>query len=126
MHYHGSHHQFIFRRDHLSRYGFPVIFLSGLHLATLYADYHYRESGIRGKVFVTELDTTGALEIDWGGRSSYSAAFRNLIFAHKKKGTKILIVKNVVDAPSPGHQGILSTITVVFALKKITGFAPMP
>lgn len=107
--------------DHRGRYSFPTLFLSTRrdHAATYwrYTRRHYRKAYAYEVKLIDELYIP---EIDFEGKDTYQASFRNLIKTLSMTGKKAYRIKNCVDYPHKDFAEVrLVDIIVIFDMSVI-------
>jgi hypothetical protein len=86
-----------------SRYGIRALFFTpDLDLARLYAIHHARQAkqSHKGTVYMCEINDFHLFPYDFGGKSSYSPDFRNMVFTFRDFNYKAALIKNVLDYPT--------------------------
>lgn len=108
--YHGSRNELKLENRISPRYGLAVLFFTTeIRLAQQYSH--------GGPVYKTQLKADKV--IDFKGRVSHSAPFRNLVFKMSKEGHDVVAVTNVYDRPNDSYPLEKSTIFIVFDIAKI-------
>lgn len=118
--YHGTDHPALELHDWIvSRYGITALFATpDQELAMRYARHAKRR---RGKGYLYSLRASPAKTLDWRGRISYSAEFRNMVYREKQSGTASLLVTNVVDYPDSEQAVFLpSSVAILYDVAAIT------
>lgn len=108
-----------------SRYGFNALFFaSEINLAQLYAHHRAEEEYKQNGGYVYKFEILDCLyTIDYGGKTSYSSDFRNMIFKLFRNGHKGVIIKNIIDYPSKKFfRPNFSDVIVVFDFNIIQSF----